>query len=457
MRRAAILIIIISCICSGALAEDRNLTLQSINILGNDRTRRSVILRELPVQEGQQFPADSLAAYLESARLRLVNIGLFTTVVIRSDSVAPTVLKWDVLLQERWYIIPTPIFKLADRNFNVWWYEMNHDLRRVNVGVRIRDNNFRGNLESLSFTVQAGYTQQFAVEYLRPYVDHRQRHGIGGYASVSQSAELAYATDHNKQLFARVPGNHIIRQYDAGLIWFYRKQFAARHSVSLGAHRIDVSDTVHELNLDYLGEGRSELNYMDLNYRVDYNGVDNWNYPLVGIKSVSQVNLRKGINDEFWQAQIRTETGLFRPLSKGFYTSLIFRGRLSAPGYVPYYFRSALGTKTDYVRGYEYYVVDGSHYGLLRLDLKYQLFNHTFRKLGLRYLPELPIRIYPKLFADAGYGHNSDPGNSTLHDRWLYTAGIGMDIVSAYDFKIRMEAAVNHLGEWGFYLHFNSE
>jgi outer membrane protein assembly factor BamA len=457
MRRPAFLFLFLMSICSGLRAQEQKLTLQSINIFGNDKTRRSVILRELPVREGQQILADSLSTCLEIARLRLLNVGLFTTVAVRSDSVGDHALKWDILLQERWSIIPSPIFRLADRNFNVWWDEMNHDLRRINVGVRVRDNNFRGNLESLSFTVQAGYTQQLAVEYLRPYIDDQQHHGIGGYASASQSAELAYATNNNKQLFARMPGNHIIRQYDLGLVWFYRPDFAVRHSVSLGAHRIDVSDTVYELNIDYLGEGRDHLNYLDLNYRIDYNGVDNWNYPLVGFKSVSQATLRKGIDDDFWQAQVRTETGLFVPLKSKFYSSLIFRGRLSAPGYVPYYFRSALGTKTDYVRGYEYYVVDGSHYGLLRFDLKYQLFNHVFRKFGFHYLPELPIRIYPKLFADAGYGHNADPGNSTLYDRWLYSAGAGVDIVSAYDFKIRIEAAVNHLGEWGIYLHFNSE
>src|SRR5262245_49612284 len=127
MRRPAILILFLLCICSGLQAQDRKLTLQSINILGNDRTRRSVILRELPVKEGQQIPSDSLANYLETARLRLLNIGLFTTVAVRFDSVGRDALKWDIILQERWYIIPTPIFRLADRNFNVWWDEMNHD------------------------------------------------------------------------------------------------------------------------------------------------------------------------------------------------------------------------------------------------------------------------------------------------------------------------------------------
>ena len=30
-------------------------------------------------------------------------------------------------------------------------------------------------------------------------------------------------------------------------------------------------------------------------------------------------------------------------------------------------------------------------------------------------------------------------------------------IVSAYDFKLRLEAGVNHLGQYGLYLHLNGE
>jgi hypothetical protein len=335
---------------------------------------------------------------------------------------------------------------------------MNHDLNRINVGLTLKDNNFRGNLESLSATVQVGYTQQIALEYIRPYLDGTQRHGLGFAVSVSQSGELAYMTDSNKLLFARMPGTHIIRQYDGSVSWYYRPGYALRHAVTLGYHHADVSDTILQLNSDYFGNNLARLRFADITYRLDYNGVDNWNYPLRGFKSVNYFIVRKGLEGFDWQAQWRTETGYFRQIRNKLYGQAIVRARLSLPADMPYYFlQGALGTRTDYVRGYEYYVVDGTHYGLIRFDLKYELLNHTFRKLGFQYLPELPLRIYPKIFADAGIGHNPNPGNSFLHDRMLYMAGIGVDIVSAYDFKLRLEAGVNHLGQYGLYLHLNSE
>ena len=241
---------------------------------------------------------------------------------------------------------------------------------------------------------------------------------------------------------------------------FTRPRYAVRHTLTLAYHYSDISDTVVKLNQDYFGERQDRLRFADLVYRLDFNGVDNWNYPLRGIKSVNYVVLRKGFENFGWQAQWHTETGIFRQMKGNwdkYFISAIVRGRLSLQENIPYYFQSALGTKTDYIRGYEYYVIDGTDYGLLRLDLKKEIFNKTFTGLPFRYLPEVPLRIYPKIFADAGIAHNPWPGNSFLNDRLLCAAGIGLDIVTAYDLKIRIECAVNHLGQYGLYLHLNSE
>jgi len=122
----------------------------------------------------------------------------------------------------------------------------------------------------------------------------------------------------------------------------------------------------------------------------------------------------------------------------------------------PYYFTGGLGTQTDYVRGYEYYVTNGYNYGLLRLDLKREIFNNTY-SIPVRYFTALPLRIYPKIFADAGYIESPTPGNSFLSNRLQCSIGAGIDVVTFYDMKIRFEFAYNRLGQNGLYLHFNSE
>ncbi|MBZ0099157.1 MAG: hypothetical protein K8F30_08740, partial [Taibaiella sp.] len=62
----------------------------------------------------------------------------------------------------------------------------------------------------------------------------------------------------------------------------------------------------------------------------------------------------------------------------------------------------------------------------------------------------------PKIFADLGYAKNRFAGNSYMNNRLLYSWGVGADLVSVYDFKLRVEYTWNHLGEKGLFLHINN-
>jgi hypothetical protein len=56
-----------------------------------------------------------------------------------------------------------------------------------------------------------------------------------------------------------------------------------------------------------------------------------------------------------------------------------------------------------------------------------------------------------------GYIDGATERNNFLGNRVLYSAGVGLDVVTLYDIKIRMEFAWNHMSQNGLYLHFNSE
>jgi len=431
--------------------------IDTIEITGNKRTRREIILRELSIREQQQVRADSIPLLIEQNHQRLLTVGLFTEINISVDTLSPTLLRWKIDLKERWYIIPEFTFQLADRNFNVWWTEQNRDIRRTIIGVTLKNKNFRGRLESLGVTVQVGYTKRLAIDYTKPYLDKKQRHGIGFYAGVSESAETFYTTDSNKLRFIRVHDSYILRQYEGALSYSYRPGYASRHIVRLGYKSSRIEDTIVKLNPDYFTHGSKELNMLELAYRLELNKTDNWNYPLVGTKLIGQLIWRVGLKGMENQVLAQIEAGRYIRLADKWYISSIFRGRLSAPGRQPYALRAALGTKYDYVRGYEYYVIDGSHFGVLRVNLKRELLHTTLKGIPIRYLSSIPIRIYPKIFADAGYATNHFAGNSFLNNRMLYSAGAGIDIFTAYDIKIRLEYAWNHLDQKGLFLHLSSE
>jgi outer membrane protein assembly factor BamA len=440
-----------------ALKLGERVKIQEIKLFGNKKTRRNIILRELSLKEGETILSDSLDMFLEINRKRLQNISLFTDVNLYLDKLDDSTLIWDIYVKEQWYLLPEVAFQLADRNFNVWWTEQNRDIRRANLRLTLKNRNFRGNMESLSATVQVGYTQKFALDYFKPYIDRSQKHGVGASFSLARNEETFFKTDSNKLKFVRVPRSYITRQVEGALTYVYRPGYTTKHLFELRYKDWQINDTIAKLNTDYLQKGSTELKMLQFLYRLEINKVDNWNYPMEGSKLVGYGVIRKGFEGMKFQAFVQTESGYFKKFGKRWYTSNILRGRLTVPEDQPYILRNALGTESEYVRGYEYYVIDGSQYGVLRNNIKYEALNIKIRNLPLKYLPVIPLRLYPKVFLDAGYVQNKFAGNSMLNNRWLVGYGAGIDIVSAYDFKLRVEYTWNHLGEKGLFLHLSSE
>lgn len=432
-------------------------SLRHIVFEGNKKTKPSVLLRELNVAEGDKIEWKKMDEIAELNRKRLFNLSLFTEVLVVKYKVDDSTVDWKFKMREQWYIIPELTLKLADRNFNVWWREKNHDIRRANLGVLLKHHNLRGRMEQLSATVQVGYTQRLGLEYFRPYVDKKQQHGLGASFFFSKNEEVFYKTDLNKLEFVKTEGSYILNQFEAAALYVHRPRYASKHTVELRYRDLHISDTVVQLNSDYYKNGSNKLKMFELTYRYDLNKVDNWNYPLVGEKVVAYAIARQGITGMDFQGQVMVEAGYFKKLSRKFFLSELFRGRLSLPQKQPYVYKYALGSNSEYIRGYEFFVIDGGHYGLLRTDIKYELFNFSIRNFPISFLSVIPIRIYPKVFADVGYVTNKYPGNSFLNNRGLIGYGVGIDLVSAYDFKLRLEYSFNHLGQKDVFLHLNSE
>jgi len=430
--------------------------LKSIHIEGAGKTRHAVILRELNIREGDCIPADSMEAVAQLSRLRLMNIQLFNEVQINWQPLAADSLNMQIRVYERFPVTPDPVVEFADRNFNVWWSEQQHDLRRINLGLALVHRNFRGNREQVSILGQIGYTQKVGIAYERPFIDRQQKHGAGISFYGMQNREIAYRTDSNKLSFYRSPTHAMLRQTELSAWYTYRPQYASIHKLSLSYQHYWISNTIANMNPEYLGGGKKEEDILTLNYLYKYNGVDNWEYPLTGMRIIGSLQQQFTLKNKYNQSKIYLQADRYWHAGKKWYMSLVFRGKLSFPQTQPYIFQKNMGYDYDYVRGYEYYVIDGSSFALLRATLKRELLNVKIH-LPIRYFQVIPLRIYPKIYADAGRVYNANPYNDYLYNKMLYSAGVGLDVVTFYDIKVRIEYTFNALGENGLYLHKSGE
>ena len=101
------------------------------------------------------------------------------------------------------------------------------------------------------------------------------------------------------------------------------------------------------------------------------------------------------------------------------------------------------------------YVIDGVQAGILKGTIRQEILNlnvPTFIIKNEKY-KKIPFKIVAKVYGDIGASHLPAYTNSILNNRFLYTYGAGIDVLSYYDFVARFEYSFNQLGEKGLFLH----
>lgn len=442
---------------------------RTISFSGNKTTRQFILERELAFHTGDTLRGKDLVLRSEKTRQNLLNTSLFNFVTVLPscpfDTTAPPCRNIDIAItvKERWYTWPAPIFEVYEQNFNTWWRN-GHNLNRASYGFFLWRYNFRGRKESIALICRFGYSRQFGGQYAIPYLNKKQTLGVTLTGTFTQNHEIAYATQHNKLLFFK-DKEHFTRSETSGSILFtYRQGIYIRHSLDLRYTDLQISDTVPALSPEYFAGNAERMRYFTLSYRIINDHRDFKAYPLQGHYEELEIT-RHGLGilrDEklnlfFVAANFRRYVKIApRIFGTGF-----LRLRWMPGPVPPYYHQRALGFST-YVRGYEYYVVDGQSFVLGKINFRYQLLKpHVYK------IPFLPIEkfntfhlaIYTGLFTDAAYVDDRASAASDenrLGNAFLQGYGAGIDFVTYYDMAFRVEYTFNRLGESGFFLHFGA-
>ncbi|GAB2789444.1 outer membrane protein assembly factor BamA [Hymenobacter luteus] len=424
----------------------------TILFVGNKVTRETVLWAELDFREGDTLQAPTLGKRLEANRRRLFNLQLFHQVLVQAvcRNGELTIL---YSVQERWYTFPVPIFSLADRNFRSW-LDRPDRWQRVDYGLHVVRRNFRGRNEQLLGNLQLGFNRKYELFYEAPGYGRRRRIGVGAGFSYYRSRALDYATRQDKLLNLRQEKAFPIERQYASLGLRWRRTVQHLTALDVSYHREQVSDSVLYYNPTYyLGGPRRE--YLELALVSTLNQRNTFAYPLTGQYAQAALTYRAFLTSGAPDiVTLRGRYARYLALGGPFYYSIGAQAQFRLTSRVSYADNRALGYEA-LVRGYDAYVIDGRHYGLLQQGVTYKLLDVGRLHLkGLRTAKfnTIPLVFYLNTFADVGYVRQPTvlPTNR-LPNRLLASGGVALHLTTYYDWVFTLEYARNREQQGGLF------
>ncbi len=438
----------------------QNVLIKDIAIIGNKKTKSKILLRELTFSIGDSLDIQTIPSLFESNSRYLIGTYLLSKCDFSYSQVKNAlVIKMEV--REAWYIYPIPIFELADRNFNVWWDKYNHDISRTNIGLQINHLNFTGRRDRLKLTTQLGFTQKLELNYKIPGINHNKTIGLFFNLYFKRSKETAYTTSYNKLKFLKEESYHN-KSFRAYFGMSYRPKLRSTHSTRFLFRKNDISNSLNQdYNPNYFLTQKNSQKYLELQYKFSYDSRDFEPYPTKGILFTSIIS-KKGFNiyKDINYLNLENSIRWYQPLTKKFYLATFAKlnFRLSKDK-IAYNQIQALGYRENQLHGYEYYVIDGEHFGFIKTSLRYKIVTTKINwkwLMPINALKVMPFELFATINNDFGYVYTDTYSElGELNNQVIWGKGIGIDMIFYTTFVFRIDYSINNTYEKGFFFHFN--
>lgn len=428
-----------------------------IIIDGNKKTRERILLREITFEPGDTLFWGNLRAAMEQSHDNLMNLGLFNFVEIKPLQIDNEHVIVLVSVTERWYIYPVPILEIAQTNFNTWWETK--EIRWLNYGFYLSHNNVRGRNENLKLTIRFGYTKKFSASYSIPNVNRKQTLSLNFGGGYYENQEIVYNTSDNERLFYNIPDKKARKYYQYNVGIGYREDIFLKHYFEISYFDASVLPEVLDLQPNYFAGGVYHSKFLRATYILEYDSRDYKRYPLQGLRlygAFQQDGL--GIVNKNGLNLFTTQAGYnqYYKLGKRTYGAYSLSGKINW-NKPTYYLTEGLGYG-NLVRGYELEVIDGTRWALLKTNFKYEILKPKEIKLPViksEKFNKTFVALYGNLFFDAGYVYGEDfSDKNSLVNQYIYSVGLGIDLVTYYDKVMRVEGSVNAQGQMGVYVAF---
>jgi outer membrane protein assembly factor BamA len=396
--------------------------IQNVQIVGNEKTKSYIILREIPYQ----FPDTLSQADLLIIKNRIQNLFLFNRVelIITEQGMNKQLI---ILVTESWYFFPAPLLFINE-----------HDWSKISYGLQLSHSNFRGRNEKLNLGGWFGYNPSFYINYFNPWIDPDLRLILGLGIFKRNTENKIFEFEENRFGFDITLGRKLTLNLDTQINFSFQQV-----KLPEGYQQYSISKT----GKDYVPT---------LSFQIKWDSRDLFEYPKKGL--FLTYNFRKtGFNSrqpDFWRFEFdnRAYIPIYKRLSLSGRQLFVFNS-----GTLPIYDRVFLGF-AERIRGYFNRVLPDP-----TLYEQYNSNQISLTSFELRF-PILPIRFFslengpiiPSVYHDLKYGISGgifvDSGITwqnapELSVNNLFSGfGAGIHIHLPYIYVFRIDYAFNDKG-----------
>ena len=404
---------------------DSILIVDGVQILGNYTTKEYVILREMSIQPGDTLRQEAI----ERDRNNIYNLGLFNKVDVEY-SVHQNIASIFVLVSERWYFVPYPIFGMKYRDPSKLYY-----------GAGVMHENFRGRNEKLYVNVVSGYDRWLTLNYQNPRLTDQGDYFFSGSFALQKLHNLSndYGEYENSNI------------YLSGTIG---KRFGLYQSFSgtLDYQVWQVNDP--QLHRTVSSSGRDAFPTASIQYNYDTR--DNREYTTNG--SLISIGMSKcGFGEsEMNLTGCGYDIRQFFGFNSGSAFGIRTIGSFTWGGVIPPYKHVFFGYD-ERIRGYFYKTSEAENRIGLNAELRLPVLTPRYLEIhafGISQFQKLRYGLYFTIFADAGKLWSR---HQVLSEQpWYSGVGAGFQFLFPYGFTIQTGAAVNNRGTTEGFIDFDA-
>lgn len=398
----------------------------TVRVEGNDHTREFVILREMTLKPG----AVATAALLNYDRDRIYSLGLFNRVSVSPIPLNDREAELVVVVEERWFLYPYPIFGIKDRDWDKLYY-----------GLGLIHMNFRGRNEKLFGSFALGYDPWVSLAYRNPFVNSK--------GTIFLETRAVASTVRNRSLLAILPKQENFDERHIALSLTVGRRSGIYHTtwLQLGFESVKVSEYFPFRTNSADGSD----SYPVLSAGYSYDSRDVTEYPSAGGSTKVSVAKHGLPSAELDFSRYSMEGSKFIPGPFSTVVALRTYGNVTAGGRIPSYARVFIGYG-ERIRGHFDEVMEGEHSVGSTAEIHFPILAPRF--VVADFVPKefgvWRFGIVGAAFADAGSVWFR--GEPFAMNRVVAGYGVGIHFLLPYSIVLRAEHAWNESGVGEFIL-----